>query len=368
MAQDPNSEAQGVNTDKAEEKLQKTEKAGLKETVTINAGYYAELMAYEAVEDSADEIVNQIKTAIGQEKIGDPLIILGKTDLVDGAALLTLLKMRLEDSKNVLNSAIKKYDDAKKKAKKRVKAKAKKKVQEEEMVEALPLPEIVSAAPVIMCLVESIAEFFNTNNTITARAVTIKEQALIAAVANKLKTEKFSEIILPQRSLQFQDRGLFKEIKELMQKREELLKFKAENNLGHANSCIDDEIKAAAKLIATFNEKIAEFALIEQIQQKSNARLLYLRTVSQGGEIEKTQSRIFGGRVTYIGGVIISYVLTDAEGKYLHSGNVRKIRNATYRLPAWYNIARNSYKWEIQESAFCDVDQKGQSQPRDNVG
>lgn len=358
MAQDPNSEAQGVTTDKAKEKLQKTEKAGLKETVTINAGYYAELMAYEAVEDSADEIINQIKTAIGNDKINDPLIILGKTDLVDGAALLTLLKMRLEDSNNVLDSAIKKYrpNDAEQKAKKR------------EMVESLPLPEIVSAAPAIMCLVESIAEFFNTNNTITARAVTIKEQALIAAVANKLKTENFSQIILPQRSLEFkEDGGLFEEIKELMKKREELLKFKTENNLGHANSCIDDEIKAADKLIATFKEKIAELALIEQIKEKSNARLLYLITVSQGGEIEKTQSIIFGGRVLYIGGVIISYVLTDAKGMYLHSGNVRKIRNATYRLPAWYNIVQNSYKWEIQESAFCDVDQERKAQPRNKA-
>ena len=56
-----------------------------------------------------------------------------------------------------------------------------------------------------------------------------------------------------------------------------------------------------------------------------------MTTVSQGGEIETSQSSFSQGRVSYLGGVVISYILIAADGGYLHSGNEHMIKTASYK-------------------------------------
>lgn len=412
MAQDSNSEAQGKTKEKtalekeveiakqkqqlaeakqaeaealkaaAEAKLPSTQTTGLPGTVTVKegAGYYAEILAYEAVEDSAKEIAKKLKSKISNGS----LIILGQPDLAEEAALWNLLKIKLDAVTQALDNSIEKYPNG---------------GQDYELETRESLLPALAAAPAILGAAADIAAFFKTNRTIAARKITINEQALISAVANKIQTEHESPIIiLPERDLTGEGE-LLTGIHELMKKRSELLAIKEvlnsrfgeaikanvdaltrlkakktvlnkkidkaiaddkdttklleelqqlevdmdnlgvyERNRTKVITDLDKEITAADELISAFTEKTADklsplesVAAFEQIKKVPNAKLLYLLTVSQGGEIETSQSTFSQGRVSYIGGAVISYVLTENDGKYLYSGNERKIRTATFK-------------------------------------
>ena len=369
MTQDSNSETQ-------------SETKGLEGTVTIDkeAGYYAEILAYKAMEDVAKQIARKLKTKL----LNGPLIILGKVDLAAEAALWNILKIKLDVVTEALDMAIEKYSE---------------KVKGKKVDFRKILLTVLKAVPDILGSVADIAAFFTSYLTITSKTISINEQALISAVTYEIHIiNEGIKIILPKRNLTGEGE-LLKGIHELMTKRSKLLAIKEDQNrifndeikinpdtliklearktvlnkiidkaiadgkdttillkqlqqlaVDINNHIVDARIQttiitdlnknitAAEELIKVFTEKpvdklspLESVASIEQIKENPDAKLLYLLIVSQGGEIETSKTNLTQGRVSYLGGTVISYILTNIKGECLSSGNEQRIRTATFK-------------------------------------
>ncbi|MCU0457889.1 MAG: hypothetical protein MUE37_02205 [Bacteroidales bacterium] len=363
-------------------RLPSTSTKGLQGDVTVEAGagYYAEILAYESLNECARQIALELKDKLNPQ--GDSLIILGQTDLGEEAALWDLLKIKIDAVNEILRNSIKAYSDYD--------------ISKKESVIGLG---VLAAASPILGAAADIAAFFKVDRSLTNRAVTINRQALFSAVANEIQDKSSAlTIILPECNLASEGE-IHKGIKEIMENRIRLLEIKNSLNanfdtipdedaeklirskakkevlnktidkaiadgkstaeleekleqleLEISNSSeyernrttivarLDKEIAAADAIIASITEKPADklsvlesVAVIEQIKSVPNAKLLYLLTVSQGGEVETSQATFRQGRVSYIGGVVVSFILTEKDGRYIASGNIQADRKASYK-------------------------------------
>jgi hypothetical protein len=135
--------------------------------VGANAGYYAEILAYEAMEDGAKEIAEKLKKNLST----GPLIILGNVDLAEELMLWNLLDIKLTAVNTALQTTLGKYSVS----------------REMPDIKLVESRAFLAAAPTILGAAADIAAFFRTDRTITAKAITINEQALIFAVANEIR-------------------------------------------------------------------------------------------------------------------------------------------------------------------------------------
>ena len=101
---------------------------------------------------------------------------------------------------------------------------------------------------------------------------------------------------------------------------------------------MDKEIDAARKLVTTLisytdstASPLEEIATIDFIRQHPYAKILHLTIVSQGAEIETAEASLSRGRISYIAGVVVTYFLTNAEGKYFQSGNAYKMKTKSFK-------------------------------------
>ena len=348
-------------------------------TVNQGAGYYSEILAYKAMNICADEIASTILKKFDSQ--AGPLVIMGQTDLAEVAALWNLLNSKIDNAFDMLELTLTTYPE------------------DYNISSTEKFAGALTAIPAILGSVADIAAFFKTDLTLTSRAVTINEYALISEVAKKIheKNDKL-RIILPRQTVTVEGQ-VFNKVNILMKKREELMqrkdklnsKFDKEikenadelirwetrknvqdkiidkaitdgknydnllkelenmelkiNNLSarEQNRTIittrfDKEIASVDELIKSISEKTAEkpsplerIAVIDQIKKNPGTKLLFLLTVSQGGEVETSQSTFSQGRVSYIGGAIINYILTESDGTYLCSGNSQKIDKASFK-------------------------------------
>lgn len=364
-------------------RLPSTSTKGLQGDVKIEAGagYYAEILAYESLNECARQIALELKDKLNPQ--GDSLIILGQTDLGEEAALWDLLKIKIDAVNETLRNSIKAYSDYD--------------ISKKESV--IGVLGVLAAASPILGAAADIAAFFKVDRSLTNRAVTINRQALFSAVANEIQDKSSAlTIIFPECNLASEGE-IHKGIKEIMEKRirlleikdslnanfdtklnedaEKLIRSKAkkevlnktidkaiaddkstaelegkleqiELDISNASEYernrttivgrLDKEIAAADALIASITEKPADklsvlesVAVIEQIKSVPNAKLLYLLTVSQGGEVETSQATFSQGRVSYIGGVVVSFILTEKDGRYIASGNKQADRKPSYK-------------------------------------
>ena len=152
-------------------KLPQTTTKGLTGTVTVTpgAGYYAEILAYKAMECSAEEITKKLKSKLS----GGSLIILGQTDLSTQTAIWNLLDIKLDSVTTALESSLKEY----------------KKLLVKKPTVKITGFEFLTIAPVVLGAVADIVSFFIIDRKIISREVEINEQALFAAIANKFKME-----------------------------------------------------------------------------------------------------------------------------------------------------------------------------------
>jgi len=375
----------------AELLLPSTSTKGLPGDVTIAAGvgYYAEILAYESMNECAKHIALELKDKLTPQD--GPLIILGQTDLGEEAALWDLLKIKIDAVIETLHNSIKAYSGYD--------------ISINESVISM-----LAAAPSILGAAADIAAFFKVDRSLTNRAVIINRQALFSAVANEIHDKNSTlTIILPECNLGSEGE-IHKGIKEIMEKRSKLLELKDSLNkefdkkikvnsellirlkakkevlnktidkaITNGNSTadleeklvqleveidnssihernrtpimerLDKEIAASDALIASITEKPADkpsvlesVSIIEQIKGVQNAKLLYLLTVSQGGEVETSKATFSQGRVSYIGGVVVSFILTDKDGKYIASGNKQAIRKASYERSKGANYLKSN--------------------------
>ena len=143
-------------------KLPSTETKGMDGTVTVNdgAGYYAEVLAYNALDDIAETIADDII----QDVKDKPVVILGQVELKEAAALANLLDLKITNLNTTLDERLAKFPNG---------GNDYPLNNQESLVAAL------SAAPAILGAVADIAAFFKTNRTLSAKAVTLNEMALL---------------------------------------------------------------------------------------------------------------------------------------------------------------------------------------------
>lgn len=364
---------------------------GRKGTITLkdSAGYYAEILAYLALEDAAKDIA--VKTE--EELKSGELIILGEVDLKAEKSLWNLLNLKLDLAIDKIKEAIKEYPQ----------------MVETDVGEAAGIIEGLFAAPKILGAITDIVAFFKTDYTLYGKKITLNERSLIASAANHISTQNTDlKILLPEYNLTSTN-SLYEKIstlnglvKNLVAKRETIVKQLDQNiaihsadlkllkverdttkkKLGNAalNSeekkklelkfeklekqiydlslyertkekiltPLDEDIEAAHELVSLLITKtdstaspLEKIATIDFIHQHSKAKILYLTIASQGGEVETSDASLSHGRISYLGGVVVTYFLSDAEGLYHQSGNVHKTKTKSFKRkegPAVLNL------------------------------
>lgn len=306
-----------------------SENKGLKGKVEIKdgAGYYAEILAYYALDDCAEEIAKSIVNKINNQKT---LIILENSDLSEKALLwhsvFTELKLLNDELKTFINNYSAKNSESLK-------------------TRSINFPKIATtalgAAPIILGAISNITSFFRTDRTIIKKEVEVKTQSLIAAISKKINTLNNNiKILLPNKNLKFNGK-LQTEFTNLIKNKNRLLTLEKnlnKNKLKINSDYLKKTITATETIIEAFTKKTdGEFSLlksvatIEKIMIQTNPYLLYLSIATKGGEIETSQSAFSQGRVSYLGGIVVSYIMTDIEGNYLDSGNAKGVRSATFK-------------------------------------
>jgi hypothetical protein len=62
-----------------------------------------------------------------------------------------------------------------------------------------------------------------------------------------------------------------------------------------------------------------------------NTRLLYTSIISQAGEIETSKGKFTQGKISYIGGVILNFIITDIDGDYVNSNIKMGLKAKSYK-------------------------------------
>lgn len=365
-------------------KLPSSETKGLEGTVTINpkAGYYSEILAYEALQNCSKKIADTIASKLNKN---DELIIIGQANLAEEAILWNLLDLKISDKNKEIEELLEKYKDY------------------DPNSPSEGIFETLIVTPAILSAVADITAFFKTDRTIVYKEVQLNENALMAAVAKeiRLKTEdKNIKMFLPNHDLTGEG-GLINKLNHLMEKRSELYqlriklsnKFKdgsknkkdrllkeknelekeldqvkndsqkvkklqeelenkkqslsnlslVESMLEEITTLLDQEIKAANDLIFAITEKqpdslspLERVAGIEKIKNHQEAKILQLFIVSQAGEILTSRSSFLNTKIYYSGGAIISYFLTEQNGSYLISDIERQFKRTKQKRTGEY--------------------------------
>lgn len=321
-------DADKAETQALQEKWKISQTKGKEGTVTVgeNAGYYSELLAYRAIDPIAVEILNKLNKVLGG---GGRLIILGKEDLAIQATLWNLLYLKLENATTSLDNCISDYERI-------LESKDKKVV----------LDEVFTAVPAILGAVADIVAFFKTNYAISSREILLNEKAVKAGIAIQLKSIEKLQVFLPEYNITLQGE-LYEKLSELNTKIGDLRKIKENKKIQSKPeeeklriiTDIDEEISAVQELIAALTTKtdnslspLETVSVVDFIKKHPEAKILYLIISSQGAEIETAISSFKQGSVSYLGGAVITYFLSNVNGECLHSGNVQEILTGSFQL------------------------------------
>lgn len=304
-------------------------------TIEDDAGYFAEILAYSTLEGAATEIAEKTKEKL---HTNDELIILGNVDLAQEKLLWDLLHLKLDLAIHKMQRAIEIYPN----------------LVETEPENIRGVTEPLVAVPAILGAIADIVAFFKSDYALYGRKISLNEKALIAATANQISTQKPKvEILIPEYNVLSAD-SLGEKIKTLSTlistleskkpKIEQLLLKKSTDSseLKKRKEVIitplDKEIDAARKLVTTlisYSDSTAspleKTANIDFIHLHPDAKILHLTIVSQGAEIETTETSLSRGRISYMAGVVVTYFLTNAEGRYFQSGNAYKMKTKSFK-------------------------------------
>jgi len=112
----------------------------------------------------------------------------------------------------------------------------------------------------------------------------------------------------------------------------------------------DQKLSAMINAVTDFYEDISKnengkpsllqsVAKYDYLQTNKSNRLL-VEISAKGAELEKTEGALFGsGKLTYMGGVVVTYLLLDSEGNYKTSGVVSFVRGQLVKKLADINTS-----------------------------
>lgn len=357
-------------------KLPKTEGSGVEGSVTLGdkSGYFAEMLAYQALLDAAAALATEIGSPTAG---GERVLVVTDGDLIKAAALWDIASARLKDADQRLQDLLTRYPET----------------YDFSNREAVATALVTATA--ILGAAADVASFFRSDLSVTARDVEIGNMALVAATANRLRGNGWKPVI-PAASLE--TTTLMGEIETLLDHRRDLvgrravLAAKAEPQLVKlaelqleletARADLDkaqkEKPQVASKVEAAENEvrrlrqailplatlksrwervaaeidatltatdalikalvegadgkpsAIEAVAAVDLAKQDAAVRILRLETSSQGGEIHVAKGA-FSTRLVYVGGVALSYLLTNAKGELEGSGLVARTGSRSVR-------------------------------------
>jgi hypothetical protein len=348
-------------------KLPATEGSGVTGTATFGegSGYFAEMLAYQSLLNAVGEVTKLLGPP-SQE--GEKVVVVTGDELAKSAVLWEIASARVDDASQRLQALLAKYPSTYAFA------------TDEAVATAL------TTATALLGSAADIASFFRSDLTVTARTVNVTSGALIAAATAKLRDLKWKPVLpassLTKPSLLVKIEELLQTRRELTNRRRELeegvkpkLVELAKLNLElevakaalvaakKAKPSEAAKIQAAEEAVRELQGKILPLgirkarwdrvateidatltatdalvkALVEGAEGKPSAveavaavdvvksdpalKILRLEISSQGGEIHVSKS-VWRTRLTYVGGVVVSYVLMDQEGGVEKSGVV----------------------------------------------
>jgi hypothetical protein len=348
-------------------KLPDTKGSEVEGTVTLGdgSGYFAEVLAFQALDDAAAQLVSELG---GPDDESPKIVIAMGEDLAGTAQLWEIASLRITDANNRLQKLLAEEDPTK---------------------EAVGTALVTAAA--ILGAASDIASFFRSDLTVKARDVDLGSTALAATTAARL-TGAGWEPVLPAANLG--KTHLMGQIESLLVSRQELADRRAEletkfqpklEDLAEAQLAVEaaeaelagikakkgDTSAADAKLLqakarrapllidkARWERGAARIdtaltstdalvkALVEGVEGKPSVveavaavdiaksdddmRILRLEISSQGGEIHVAKGALTT-RLVYVGGVVVSYLLTDQQGHVQRSGVVARSRAESSR-------------------------------------
>lgn len=355
--------------------LPASETKGLDGKVTVGegAGYFAEILAYKSLEQAADQITLEMNKHC---ESGLPVVLTDQFDLGQTASLWTLITTKLDRIDDVFKRLNKDYEDNGK-------------TRNESPLTLLPtlLGAAADVASFFKVNREIYARTFTINNkaltALVARRLTfagcrVKVPDLDIS-ANGVLYAKFQNLALERQKLGEKYKEVEETFKQPVAQLAELIaaitKLEAERKrLKQADgneseiAKLDTQIAAAKQEIAVKNlEENAEawqraktefdaafkaadatfetlssppekgqksplevVALIDTIKSVCGAHVLYLSIASQGGEVEVTTSIWTGGRVSYIGGSVTVFYVTDLDGGLKAAGTLPQFARGIY--------------------------------------
>jgi len=348
--------------------LPQSETKGLEGKFTLKegAGYYSELLAYDALDIASKTIAGQIS-----KSVGDTLIISQDFNISQQFVLWDIINVRLTDYTTRINGLIAKYTDSN---------------GDPELVQLQSLGAALAAAPQLLGAVTDVAKFFKTDTELSARKVNISNNALLAATSRAILTGgKVSAVYIQGFNLSTSGKlvsdtqtlmekqikakqiksGLHESVKptlkELADFRKQLGRLKkelakehdgtkknqiqqqidtveaeiairkanAEDPLAVAEKLFDDLDGAIVKFIDGItsrpdkeNSILERVAQVDSFKANPNAQMLAIEVSSSGGEIERKSRVLISDRIRYLGGVVVSYFLFKNDGAMLASGIV----------------------------------------------
>lgn len=351
-------------------KLPTTEGSGVTGSVTFGegSGYFAEMLAYQAM----IEVAEQVAADVGSPATADEKILLVTGDgLAKSAQLWEIANARVEDANERLRWLLDHSYPP-----------------DFEFAEAEGVTAAFTTAAAILGAAADIASFFRSDLAVTARSVNVTTDAMLAEVSAGLNDEgwrpilpgssldktvllgKIETLLTSRRELAERRRALEGKVHPVLVKlaqagieleaaKADLAKAKA------AKPPVAAEIAEAEKRVRELQQKIVPFgtikarwervaaeidatlaatdvlvkALLEGAEGKPSAveavaaadiaksnptiKILRLETSSQGGEMHVSKSA-WRTRLTYVGGVAVSYLLLDHTGAVSKSGVVAR--------------------------------------------
>ncbi|GAB4114147.1 MAG: hypothetical protein Tsb0027_02330 [Wenzhouxiangellaceae bacterium] len=347
--------------------LPSTEATGKEGGVTVDnkAGYYAELMAYSTLTDSAQVIGDHLAEHTNNKTV----VVTDQTDLDQQAALWEVIRLRAESFQDEFDKIINDFSEN---------GTAKQNVELESIgVVAATLTSLLGAASDIMA-------FFKVDRELKGRETTLSKRALVAEVARHLCSNT-NKILLPDLALAG-DRALLTQLngardgrKEIATRLQGALKLvesatkdrdgaKAEweklkndkapaEQIARAKKALDAENTKLTQLnqrVTRFETVITAFdafftavstastpgakspletvAVVDLVRSHEDTLLLYLDIPSGGAEIHITDSVWSSGRLSYIGGSVAVFFLVDQKGKVLAAGSLPRSKAASFKV------------------------------------
>lgn len=350
-------------------KLPTTEASGVTGSVTFGegSGYFAEMLAYQAMIDVAEQVAADVGApATTDEQI---LLITGD-DLARSAQLWEMANTRVVDANQRLRGLLDAYPP------------------DYSFTQPEAVAAAFTTAAAVLGAAADIASFFRSDLTVSARTVNVTTSAMLAEVSARLNTKGWKPVLpgssLSKSALLVKIETLLSSRRDLVERRRVLerkvqpdLMDLADANVAleaakadlakakAAKPAVAAEIGAAEKRVRELQQKILPLAttkarwekvaaeidstlaatdvlvkaLLEGAEGKPSAleavaaadiakskpalKILRLETSSQGGEMHVSKSA-WRTRLTYVGGVAVSYLLLDHAGTVSKSGVVAR--------------------------------------------